>query len=43
MKSSEQTPISPQTLARLWPNRERESSWLKSVACWLGFHRWHEM
>lgn len=28
-------------LRRLWPNRTHESSWLKDVICWLGFHRWH--
>ena len=35
--------ISPESLARLWPNRVHESNWLKSLACWLGLHRWHEM
>lgn len=35
--------ISPESLARLWANRVHESNWLKSVACWLGLHRWHEM
>jgi hypothetical protein len=35
--------ISPESLARLWPNRVHESNWLKSLACWLGSHRWYEM
>jgi hypothetical protein len=35
--------ISPETLARLWPNRVHESNWLKSLACEAGFHRWQEM
>lgn len=35
--------ISPESLARLWPNRVHESNWLKSLTCWLGLHRWHEM
>jgi len=35
--------FSPETLARLWPNRVHESSWLKNLACHFGWHRWHEM
>jgi hypothetical protein len=35
--------ISPESLARLWANRVHESNWLKSLACWLGLHRWYEM
>jgi len=30
-------------LARLWPNREHESNWLKALICALGFHRWHTL
>ena len=35
--------ISHASLARLWPNRVHESNWVKSLACWLGLHRWYEM
>jgi hypothetical protein len=35
--------FSTQTLVRLWPNREHESSWLKSLACRFGLHRWQNM
>ncbi|HXY78801.1 MAG TPA: hypothetical protein VEH47_08300 [Candidatus Acidoferrales bacterium] len=31
------------SLARLWPNRQHESNWLKSLACRLGMHRWQEL
>jgi len=31
------------SLARLWPNREHESSWLKNLLCSLGIHRWQEL
>jgi hypothetical protein len=41
--AQEATSISPESLARLWPNRVHESNWLKSLACWLGLHRWQEM
>lgn len=34
-------PISVERLARLWPNREHESNWLKALCCRLGRHRWH--
>lgn len=30
-------------LARLWPNRVHESSWLKNLACGFGLHRWRKM
>jgi hypothetical protein len=30
-------------LGRLWPNREHESNWLKSLLCAVGFHRWHTL
>jgi hypothetical protein len=32
--------VSRASLARLWPNRVHESNWLKTLACWLGLHRW---
>ena len=35
--------FSPELLARLWPNRVHESNWLKSLACRVGLHRWHDM
>ena len=35
--------ISPEMLARLWPNRVHESNWLKNLACRMGLHRWQEM
>ena len=35
--------LSPESLARLWPNRVHESNWVKSLACSLGLHRWYEM
>jgi hypothetical protein len=35
--------VSPASLDRLWPNRVHESNWLKTLACWLGLHRWYEM
>jgi hypothetical protein len=30
-------------LARLWPNREHESNWLKALLCSVGIHRWHRV
>jgi hypothetical protein len=30
-------------LGRLWPNRQHESNWLKSLICALGFHRLHTL
>jgi hypothetical protein len=35
--------LTPETLARLWPNRVHESNWIKSLACHFGLHRWQEM
>jgi len=35
--------ISSESLARLWPNRVHESDWFRSLACWLGLHRWHKL
>jgi len=32
---------SPELLAKLAPHRAHESSWLKSLLCKLGFHRWY--
>lgn len=34
-------PIALARLARLWPNREHESNWLKALLCYVGIHRWH--
>ena len=31
------------SLARLWPNRQHESSWLKNLLCRLGMHRWQQL
>jgi hypothetical protein len=42
-KAQNVSEISAEMLARLWPNRVHESNWLKSLACRMGFHRWHEM
>jgi hypothetical protein len=38
-----QSHFTPETLARLWPNRGHESNWLMSLACHFGLHRWQEM
>ena len=43
IKTQAPAAISPEMLARLWPNRVHESNWLKSLACRMGLHRWHEM
>ena len=45
------SPIRPQPLdpeaerqiARLWPNRQHESNWLKNFLCRLGLHRWSQL
>jgi hypothetical protein len=31
------------SLARLWPNREHESSALASLLCRIGLHRWRQL
>jgi hypothetical protein len=31
------------SLARLWPNREHESSALASLLCRIGIHRWRQL
>jgi hypothetical protein len=28
------------SLAKLWPHRRHESSWLKNFFCWMHMHRW---
>lgn len=43
MKDEPRAAISPEILARLWPNRVHESNWLKSLACRMGIHHWHDM
>jgi len=35
--------FTPETLAKLWPNRVHESNWVKSLACHFGLHRWQGM
>jgi hypothetical protein len=40
-ETADEVPVA--SLARLWPNREHESSWLKNLLCTLGLHRWHEL
>ena len=40
-KAQSPPPISRSRLARLWPNREHESNWLKALLCRFGMHRWH--
>lgn len=32
-----------QSLAKLWPHRLRESSWLKNLFCALHLHRWAQL
>jgi hypothetical protein len=39
----ETTGIPVASLARLWPNRQHESNWLKNLLYCLGMHRWHEL
>jgi len=44
MNNAEPSPKFPMAgLARLWPNREHESNWLKALLCSLGLHRWHKV
>jgi hypothetical protein len=31
------------SMAKLWPHREHESNWLKSLFCTLGLHRWRRL
>ncbi len=31
------------SLAKLWPHRSHESSWLKNLPCHFGVHRWAEL
>jgi hypothetical protein len=31
------------SLARLWPNREHESSAVASLLCRIGIHRWRQL
>lgn len=30
-------------VAKLWPHRQHESSWLKGLFCTLGVHRWRSL
>ncbi len=32
--------IAAKSLARLWPHRQHESNYFKSLFCYLGMHRW---
>jgi len=40
MATSDGKPIA-ENVARLSPHRTHESSWLKSVLCGFGMHRWY--
>jgi hypothetical protein len=31
------------SLAKLWPHRLHESSWLKNLFCWMRLHRWAQL
>jgi hypothetical protein len=31
------------SLAKLWPHRLHESSWLKNFFCWMRLHRWAQL
>lgn len=37
------SPETLQSLAKLWPHRTHESSWLKQTLCALGLHRWQRL
>lgn len=30
-------------LARLWPNRQHESNWVRDLLCAFGMHRWSKL
>ena len=32
--------IAAKSLAKLWPHRQHESNYFKSLFCYLGMHRW---
>ena len=35
--------IAAKSLARLWPHRMHESSFLKNMLCHVGLHRWAQL
>jgi hypothetical protein len=47
MPPSTTTPASDaqlaRSLAKLWPHRLHESSWLKNFFCWMRLHRWAQL
>jgi hypothetical protein len=43
IQGSESDTVLAQSLTKLWPHRQHESSWLKNLFCALHLHRWAQL